>query len=303
MAEPTTEQRLTRVEAEQAEARREREDHAAWSRRMETLTAEVWELHRETQKEILETQKVLAETARDQHESDRILRETQEVLAETARDQHESDRILRETQEVLAETARGQQETDRIVRESRQENDRMMKDLRKEMAALGQKFGGFAEGMALPSMERCLAERFGTTGFMARVRKRLGDRELELDALAYADGDADGACVVEVKSRLRDDGIDQLLRALAAFPHFFPEHRGKKLLGVLAAVDAPEELRQRVVREGLVPATIRDDVFELQVPEGFEPRAFPNDSAGAAAPGGGPGGASWRRRATSARTQ
>lgn len=193
-------------------------------------------------------------------------------------------------QREFQEANRELQEAHREFQEEQRETARMIRDLRKEMAALGQKFGGFAEGMALPSMERCLAERFGTTGFMARVRKRLGDRELELDALAYADGDADVACVVEVKSRLRDDGIDQLLRALDAFPHFFPEHRGKKLLGVLAAVDAPEELRRRVLREGLVLATIRDDIFELQVPEGFEPRAFPNDGATAGAPGDGAGG-------------
>jgi hypothetical protein len=67
-----------------------------------------------------------------------------------------------------------------------------------------------------------------------------------------------------------------MLRSLERFPRFFPEQRGKELIGVLAAVDASEELAQRVLSEGLVLARIRDDVFELQVPEGYEPRAFPN---------------------------
>ena len=35
----------------------------------------------------------------------------------------------------------------------------------------------------------------------------------------------------------------------------------------------------RVLREGLVLARIRDDVFELQIPAGYEPRAFPNPPA------------------------
>jgi hypothetical protein len=133
--------------------------------------------------------------------------------------------------------------------------------------------------MALPSMERGLRERFGTTGFAARVRSRRGAEEMELDALGYTADDDGIAVVVEVKSRLRQDGIDQILRTLARFPRFYPEHRGKTLIGVLAAVDVPPDLRDRVLREGLVLATIRDDVFELQVPADFEPRTFPNPAA------------------------
>ena len=97
-----------------------------------------------------------------------------------------------------------------------------------------------------------------------------------LDALASSKGAGGTVCVVEVRSRLREDGIDQLLRILRDFPRFFPQHRGKKLIGVLAAVDTRPELEERVLREGLVLASIRDDIFELKLPEGFEPRAFPN---------------------------
>lgn len=50
---------------------------------------------------------------------------------------------------------------------------------------------------------------------------------------------------------------------------------GKKLIRVVAAVDAPPELRERVLGEGLVLAAIGDDVFELQIPDDFEPRGFP----------------------------
>jgi hypothetical protein len=65
-----------------------------------------------------------------------------------------------------------------------------------------------------------------------------------------------------------------LLRTLEVFPTFFPEHRGKKLYGILAAVDIPDELRPGVLQHGLFLARIHDDLFELQVPEGFEARSF-----------------------------
>jgi hypothetical protein len=105
---------------------------------------------------------------------------------------------------------------------------------------------------------------------------RSGKDELEVDAIAYSGGEGGTVCVVDIKSHLRDEGIDQFLRSLAKFPRLFPEHGGKRLIGVLAVVDTRPELEVRLLREGLVLARIRDDVFELQVPEGYEPRAFPN---------------------------
>ena len=73
---------------------------------------------------------------------------------------------------------------------------------------------------------------------------------------------------------MRQDGIDQILDDLSRFPRFFPEHRGKKLFGILAALDIPENLRAQAISKGLYLATIKDDVFEIVPPDGFTPRAF-----------------------------
>jgi hypothetical protein len=196
----------------------------------------------------------------------------QALLADHAAWRREMQEAGREYERRFLETERQMQETDRMIKEGRRD----IRELGKQNGGLGQKFGGFTEGMALPSMERRLAERFGTTSFAVRPRSRIGGEELEVDGLAYSDGGGGTACLVNVKSRLREGGIAQMLRSLERFPRFFPEQRGKELIGVLAAVDASEELAQRVLSEGLVLARIRDDVFELQVPEGYEPRAFPN---------------------------
>ena len=272
MADPALEQRMVQVEFGLAEVHKVLGEYPAWRQEMQELVRNTWALHEGTERQMRET--------------DRQLRDTERFIKEVAEEGRlrgqETDRRFRDTERFIKEVAeegrlRGQ-ETDRQIHETQQS----IQDLRKELAGLGQKFGGFAEGMALPSMERCLAERFGTTGFTARVKEHLGGEELYLDALASSRGEAGTVCVVEVKSRLRTEGIDQLLRALKNFPRFFPEHRGKKLIGVLAAVDTRKDLEERVLREGLVLAIIRDDVFELKVPEGFEPRAFPNAAAGLA---------------------
>jgi hypothetical protein len=210
-------------------------------------------------------------------------REMQEAFRESWRRGEDLDRRLGDTerliQQISEEARQRERELDRRFQETDrrfQETDRMIKELGQQIGGLGQKFSGFTEGMAMPSMERRSAERFGTTGFAVRPRVRIGDEELEVDAIAYSEGEPGTVCAVDVKSRLRDEGIDQLLRSLERFPRFFPEHRGKRLVGVLAAVDASLELEQRALREGLVLARISGDVFELRLPEGYEPRSFPN---------------------------
>jgi hypothetical protein len=175
----------------------------------------------------------------------------------------QTERFLRESRE----------ETDRFFRESKQENDRQMRELRQQLGGLSDKFGSFTEGLALPSMTKILTQRFGMDVIAPRVRARNNGHSLELDVLAYSNS-GDAVFVVEVKSHLREDALDQMRRILRDFRDFFPAHRDKKVYGVIAAVDAPEELRKKVLAEGLYLARIHDGQFDLQVPDGFEPRAY-----------------------------
>jgi hypothetical protein len=168
------------------------------------------------------------------------------------------------------EAERMAQETDRKMRET----DRQIKELGKQIGGLGEKFGSFTEGLALPSMERLLRERFGMEVISPSVRITKGGRHLEIDVLAYANGPINAAYVVEVKSHLREEGITQLRDLLQRFREFLPEHRDKRLYGILAAVDLTPALRERVLHEGFYVARIQDQVFTLDVPEGFEPRVY-----------------------------
>jgi hypothetical protein len=45
-----------------------------------------------------------------------------------------------------------------------------------------------------------------------------------------------------------------------------------------AETDRHEDLQRRVFDHGIYLARIHDDLFELQVPEGFEPRSFQTPS-------------------------
>ena len=184
--------------------------------------------------------------------------------------QRETERRHQETDQTLKET---QQETARQFRESKEEADRQMRELRQQLGGLSDKFGSFTEGLALPSMTKILTQRFGMDVIAPRIRACNNGHSLELDVFAYSNS-SDSVFIVEVKSHLREEALDQMRRILREFRDFFPAHRDKKVYGIIAAVDASDELRNRVLAEGFYLAKIHDGQFDLQVPEGFQPRAY-----------------------------
>ena len=170
---------------------------------------------------------------------------------------------------LVADLAKAQIETDRQIRET----GLYLKEVGKQIGGLGDKFGSFTEGLALPSMTKILTQHFGMQVVLPRARSRMNGHSRELDVLAYSRTSGE-AVVVEVKSHLRREGLDQMRKTLREFREFFPEHADKKVYGILAVVDVPDELREQVLREGIYLARIHDGQFELQVPDSFQPRAF-----------------------------
>ena len=214
-----------------------------------------------------ELRALMAQLALSHKETERLMRERH---AQTELAFQETDRQLRET-------SLQQKETDRLIQElslQQKETDRQIQELGQQIGGLGQKFGGFTEGMAFPSMARLLEERFGATHVSVRNKARLNGHTLELDVLATSNSERNEVYIVEVKSHLREDGLQQMLHHLERFPEFYPQYRDKKLYGILAAVDVEDELRQRVLDHGIYLARIADDTFQLDVPERFTPRSY-----------------------------
>lgn len=175
----------------------------------------------------------------------------------------ETDNSFEEIRRILADTAR------------------ITKQNAKLIGDIGNKFGSFTEGMAFPSMERLLRKRFGMTTVTTRYKAQRGGETMEIDVLGLANGDLNAVVAVEVKSHLKERDVEQTVRMLGRFSDFFPEHKGKKLYGILAYVDGSEETRQQAVRAGLYTARIHDEVSDLLPDNGFTPRDFSQASAAA----------------------
>ena len=163
---------------------------------------------------------------------------------------------LEDIKKILARTA-----------EITQQNAKLIGDL-------GNKFGSFTEGMAFPSMEKVLRGRFGMTTVATRYKTRRGGDTIEIDVIGWANGEINTAVIVEVKSRLKPRDIDQTLTVLGRFTDYFPEHNGKKLYGILAFVDAPDEVVLQAEKAGLYVARIHDELFDVLPMNGFLPKDF-----------------------------
>ncbi len=175
-----------------------------------------------------------------------------------------------ELHEIIKELSKSQQETAQELKET----GRFIRELGKQIGALGNKFGSFTEGLALPAMNKILRQQFNMDVVSPHLQAWKNGECLEMDVLSYANGEVNSVYIVEVKSHLREDSITQLLDILRRFPKFFPEHKGKKLFGMLAAVDIPERLKDRVLRQGLYLARIQDEAFEMETPIDFKPVDF-----------------------------
>jgi len=213
---------------------------------------------------VAETSRVVAENSREVAENSRAIREMRE----------ESERRWEASERRWQESQRQWQESREEILASRRETDRLITSLERRLGEIGNAFGVYTESMFRPSLKRILRERFGMTVITAPQRFQINGADYEVDIVGHAGEASDEVYLVEIKSQLREDGIQQILEHLRRFQQAFPEHRGKKLFGILAAVTIPENLRIQALNQGLFLATVKDDMFELSTPADFVPRPF-----------------------------
>ena len=194
------------------------------------------------------------------------------LVASLAISQAKTDRQLKENAEQIKENSLQLRE----LKESQAKATQKIKELGRHIGGLHNKFGSYVEALALPSMQRVLSEKFGTDSFDSRCKRRNKEGVLmEADAVASTNSGTNQVFMVEVKSYLTQRGLQQTLKNLKRFKQFFPEHQDKELFGVLAYTDIEKEgLKQQVLKHGIYLAHVFDGLFELQVSDTFQARAF-----------------------------
>jgi hypothetical protein len=155
-----------------------------------------------------------------------------------------------------------------------EELKRQTKELGRQIGGLGNKFGSFTEGLALPSVETLLFDHFNIDEFHKRWKKRIGDKRIEIDGLGLVNGARNEGYVVEVKSHLDMRAVEQVLEIMRNIRSYFPAFADKTFYAMIAAADIHDDAFQAAVKEGLYVVGFADELMTFSMPEGFVPKAF-----------------------------
>ncbi|MBL7815255.1 MAG: hypothetical protein JNL70_09600 [Saprospiraceae bacterium] len=149
-----------------------------------------------------------------------------------------------------------------------------IKQVNKQIGELGNKWETFTEGMAIASIQKILFEKFNIPVVSQNVVKRMNGETIEIDAFGYENSTVNTAVIVEIKSHVREEAVEQIEQTMKVFPKFFPDHANKKLYGVIACVHAPESIKNLLRKKGIFLAVLHDDIFELYPFQNFTPKDF-----------------------------
>ncbi len=184
----------------------------------------------------------------------------------------ESDRKFRDSVEESkrreAELGRKFQETERQI----QETSRKVKEVTQAIGRLGNRLGEFVEEMVRPSVVRLFQERGIAVHEVYRRASAERDGEaMEVDLLVVNDTDA---IVIEVKSELSVNDVKEHLARLARFKKLFPNYRGFRVMGAVAAMVTPDDAARFAYRQGLFVLGQSGDTVVIRNDAAFQPASW-----------------------------
>jgi hypothetical protein len=218
----------------------------------------------------------MAEADRRAAEADRRAAEAKAEDDRRAAEAAEDDRRAAEAKaeadrraaEAKAEADRRAAETERSMEELR----RIVANASREVGRLGDRWGLFVENMVAPAVLRLFQERgIEIRHLYRRAVSDIPGAEMEVDILAV---NGDVAVVVEVKSRLAKEDVDEFCETLQQFKQAFPERVNHQVYGAVAAIEFVKGIDRYAYRQGLFVIRQCGDSVELANDESFQPRAW-----------------------------
>lgn len=177
------------------------------------------------------------------------------------------------------ETDKKWQETDRKWQELREESERQWRETRelikqtdKKIGDLTGKWGQFVEGLVAPSALRLFAERgIYLTRVEQHITDQRGDEGIEIDIFAK---NGEYAVLIEVKSTLSVDDVNEHLERMEKFARFFPEYKDLKAVGAVAGIVVPKDVARFAYKQGLFVIAQSGETVKLLNDQKFKPKVW-----------------------------
>jgi hypothetical protein len=151
-------------------------------------------------------------------------------------------------------------------------------DMNRKWGELANRLGTMAEDLVAPSVPRVLRDVLGLSGapVSSAVRVRRPSTadpsvEREFDVVATC---GDYLLINETKSRLAAEDVARFVEVLATARDYFPEHAGKRVVGVIASLYVDPAVVRRGEATGLIVLGFGEEVMAVLNSPGFVPRTF-----------------------------
>lgn len=196
-------------------------------------------------------------------EFDRRFRETQQLLKEQSQ---ETDRKFQDTALKFQETDRKFQETDRKF----QDTDCKLNRLESLFTS---QWGKLMESLVEGDLVRLLIERgIPITDTTSRLKgRRVDGGNYEFDIIAH---NGDEVVVVEVKTTLKPQDVDDFLQRLGQLKAWIPHYANNRIYGAMAWLTADAGAERMVENRGLFSIHATGDSASIQNSPTFTPRAW-----------------------------
>lgn len=237
--------------------------------------ADIWRLFRETDRIIQENAQAaeqrLIELDHKFRETDRIIQENAQAAEQRSK---ELDRKFQETDRKFQETDRKIQETAAEIREGEHRLRDTERLLRRQIGDLGRRLGEFVEGMIKPAAVRLFQAR-GIEVHKVTQKIEVSNPQLHLATeidLLVVNGDC--CILIEVKSNLSIDDVNEHLDRMLKFKPLFPEYADKKALGAVAGIVIAENVAKYAYKKGFFVIGQKGDTAVILNDDKFQPTAW-----------------------------
>ncbi|NCQ86454.1 MAG: DUF3782 domain-containing protein [Microcystis aeruginosa W13-18] len=176
-------------------------------------------------------------------EFDRRLRES-DRRAEEAK--LESDR---RAEEAKLESDRHRAEIERLLTQSKLASDRTIAELKRTVDSLTTRWGRFVEELVAPAVLRLFQEKgIDIKELYPRAQVKRQGIAMEIDILAVDERDV---VLVECKSRLSQDDVDEFIEKLTRFKIAFPHYKNYQAYGAVAGIEINKGVDRYAYKKGL----------------------------------------------------
>ena len=170
------------------------------------------------------------------------------------------------------ETDKKWQETDRKWQETIARLDKLSRDTDKRIGDLTGKWGQFVEGMVAPAVIRLFAERgIVVTDIARQFERQRGDDGIEIDIFAK---NGEYVILIEVKSTLGVDDVNEHLERMAKFARLFPEYHDLKAVGAVAGIIIPKNVARYAYQQGFFVIAQSGETVQFLNDAKFAPKVW-----------------------------